>query len=180
LTRSVVDEAHAAGVWVEAELGAIAGDEDASVDAEVTGYTDPGQAADFTARTGVDALAVSVGNVHGMTAHPVRLDMDRLRAIAATTGPPLVLHGASGTGDRDLLEAVSAGVAKVNFNAEIRRAHVEALVQGLAVDGDDIRRMQQRAIATMAGVAYRKIMLLSGRATEVDEATAGDEGSETG
>lgn len=163
LTRAVVEEAHAAGVWVEAELGAIAGREDRSVDALATGATDPGQAADFAERTGVDALAVAVGNVHGMTASPVRLDLDRLRAIAAVTSPPLVLHGASGTDDEEVLGAVRAGVAKVNFNAEMRRAHVAALVQALAADGDDIRRMQQRAVAAMTGVAYRKIMLLSGR-----------------
>jgi fructose-bisphosphate aldolase class II/tagatose 1,6-diphosphate aldolase GatY/KbaY len=180
LTLSVVEEAHAVGVWVEAELGAIAGDEDASVDADVTGETDPAQAADFAQRTGVDALAVAVGNVHGITDRPVHLDMSRLRAIAALTGLPLVLHGASGTGDGDLLEAVAAGVAKVNFNTEIRRAHVKALAQGLAVDGDDIRRIQQRSIDAMAAVAYEKIMLLSGRPNVEDGPTAGGEGSETG
>jgi fructose/tagatose bisphosphate aldolase len=106
--------------------------------------------------------------------------MSRLRAIAAHTGLPLVLHGASGTGDGDLLEAVAAGVAKVNFNTEIRRAHVKALAQGLAVDGDDIRRIQQRSIDAMAAVAYEKIMLLSGRPNVEDGPTAGGEGSETG
>jgi ketose-bisphosphate aldolase len=184
LTRSVVDEAHAAGVWVEAELGAMAGNEDTSVDAVVTDFTDPRQAADFVGRTGVDALAVAVGNVHGMTAGPVRLDMVRLQAIAAATSLPLVLHGASGTGESELLGAVSAGVAKVNFNAEMRRAHVRALAHALAVDGDDIRRMQQRAVAAMARVAYRKIMLLSGRAAPDDDGAdddgAHDEGTGAG
>ncbi len=173
LTRSVVEESHACGVWVEAELGAIAGDEDMSVGAVATDYTDPGQAADFVERTGVDALAVAVGNVHGMTAGPVRLDLERLRAIAAVTSVPLVLHGASGTDEGELLGAVSAGVAKVNLNAEMRRAHVTAMAQALAAGGDDIRRVQQRAVAAMAGVAYRKIMLLSGRSP------AGEEGPQT-
>ena len=58
--------------------------------------TDPDQAAEFAERTGVDALAVAVGNVHGFTPVPVRLDLERLRAIAAATPVPLVLHGASG------------------------------------------------------------------------------------
>ena len=63
----MVEQAHAAGVWVEAELGALSGDEDASGDVEVGDMTDPAQAAAFVERTGVDALAVAIGNVHGFT-----------------------------------------------------------------------------------------------------------------
>ena len=85
---AVVERAHAAGAWVEAELGALAGDEDSSGDVEAGAMTDPDQAAEFAARTGVDALAVAVGNVHGFTPQPVRLDLDRLRAIAAATPRP--------------------------------------------------------------------------------------------
>ena len=79
----MVERAHAAGAWVEAELGALSGDEDSSGDAEAGAMTDPAEAAEFAERTGVDALAVAVGNVHGFTPEPVRLDLDRLREIAA-------------------------------------------------------------------------------------------------
>ena len=166
LSRSIVDEAHSVGVWVEAELGSIAGDEDVSVQAVAEAYTDPGQAGEFAERTGVDALAVAVGNVHGMVAGPpVRLDIGRLRAIAAATPQPLVLHGASGVDEGDLLEAVRAGVAKVNLNAEMRRAYMTSLRTALAAGGDDVRHLQQEAVSTMSRVAYQKIMLLSGHWT---------------
>ena len=67
VTARVVERAHDAGVWVEAELGALAGDEDASGRPRPGAMTDPEQAAEFAERTGVDALAVAVGNVHGFT-----------------------------------------------------------------------------------------------------------------
>jgi ketose-bisphosphate aldolase len=165
LTRAVVERAHAAGAWVEAELGALAGDEDSSgdVDVEAGAMTDPDQAAEFAARTGVDALAVAVGNVHGFTPVPVRLDLARLREIAAATPVPLVLHGASGLPEEDLLGAVAAGVVKVNINAELRRAHLTALAAGMAEAGDDVRALQHRAIEAMAKVAAEKIALLAGQ-----------------
>jgi ketose-bisphosphate aldolase len=163
LTRSVVERAHAAGAWVEAELGALSGDEDRSGGLPAAqDMTDPQQAAEFAARTGVDALAVAVGNVHGFTPAPVRLDIDRLRAIAAVCSAPLVLHGASGLPEQDLLGAVAAGVVKVNVNAELRRAHFEAIRAGLAETGDDVRALQQRAIEAMTRVAEEKIALLAG------------------
>jgi ketose-bisphosphate aldolase len=163
LTRSVVEEAHASGVWVEAELGALPGDEDSSTDTVATEHTDPEQAAEFAARTGVDALAVAVGNVHGLTAEPVRLDLARLRAIAAATAAPLVLHGASGLPDEDVAAAVASGVVKVNINAELRSAHFGALAEGLAQGGDDIRRLQTLAVTAMTDVAIDKLTLLMGR-----------------
>ena len=161
LTRLVVEQAHAAGVWVEAELGALSGDEDASGDVEVGDMTDPAQAAAFVERTGVDALAVAIGNVHGFTPTPVRLDLERLAAIAAATPVPLVLHGASGLPAEDLLGAVELGVVKVNVNAELRRAYIGALTADV---GDDVRKLQGLAIEAMAAVAAEKIELLAGRA----------------
>jgi fructose-bisphosphate aldolase class II/tagatose 1,6-diphosphate aldolase GatY/KbaY len=158
LTRAVVERARAAGAWVEAELGALSGDEDRSGAATAEGMTDPSEAAEFARRTGVDALAVAVGNVHGFTPEPVRLDLDRLRAIAAVCDAPLVLHGASGLPGEDLRGAVAAGVVKVNVNAELRRAHIEALRADV---GDDVRALQTLAIEAMTRVAEEKIALLA-------------------
>lgn len=158
LTQTVVTEAHAAGVWVEAELGGVAGDEDASTGAEAGELTDPEQAAEFVERTGVDALAAAVGTVHGFTTAPVRVDLDRVRAISTLTGIPFVLHGASGLSDAELAAAVAAGVAKVNINAELRRAYFAALDGS---GGDDIARLQGRVVAAMAAVAAEKLVLLS-------------------
>jgi ketose-bisphosphate aldolase len=162
VTRGVVEAARPKGAWVEAELGALAGQEDVSTTAQPGGgeFTDPDQAAEFAARTGVDALAVAVGNVHGLTTTPVRLDLDRLRAIASATPTPLVLHGASGLPEADLLAAVRGGVVKVNFNAELRRAYLSAVASAVSEPGDDVRRLQRAAIQAMAEVALGKIQLL--------------------
>jgi Fructose-bisphosphate aldolase class-II len=74
----------------------------------VAAMTDPREAAEFVERTGVDALAVAVGNVHGLTTTPVPLDLDRLAAIKAAVPVPLVLHGASGLPDSSSVKPSAA------------------------------------------------------------------------
>jgi ketose-bisphosphate aldolase len=160
-TAAVVARAHAEDVWVEGELGALAGDEDASTGVTAMELTDPAQAADFATRTGVDALAVAVGTVHGFSAVPMLVDLDRLAAVAAGTSTPLVLHGASGLPDDNLEAAVRSGVVKVNVNAELRQAHRRALEQALTQVGDDLLRIQRTAVAAMTTVATEKITSLS-------------------
>ena len=98
-------------------------------------------------------------NVHGFTPEPVRLDLVRLRAIAEVCPAPLVLHGASGLPRADLVGAVAAGVVKVNVNAELRRAHLQAI--RTADVGDDVRALQKLAIEAMTKVAEEKIALLA-------------------
>jgi ketose-bisphosphate aldolase len=163
LTRAVVEEAHAVGVWVEGELGGLTGDEDVSSDAVAGELTDPERAREFVQRTGVDVLAPSVGTVHGFTTEPVTVDLSRLRAIAEATGAPLALHGASGLRDDELTAAVAAGVAKVNINAELRRAHLAALDAARGEGGDDIARLQSRAVDAMTKIAAERLMLLGAR-----------------
>ena len=141
LTKEAVRRARDHGAWVEAELGALPGDEDVSTDAvaQAAAMTDPQQAGEFVSATGVDALAVAVGNVHGFTKRPVRLDLARLAAIHAVVPVPLVLHGASGLPVEELHGALARGVAKVNVNAELRRAYLEAVRTTLptALPGSD-------------------------------------------
>ncbi|MFI7067194.1 class II fructose-bisphosphate aldolase [Kribbella sp. NPDC050124] len=160
-TAAVVARAHAEGVWVEGELGALAGDEDTSTGVAAREMTNPLQAAEFALRTGVDAMAVAVGTVHGLSAVPMLVDLNRLAAIAAGTSTPLVLHGASGLPDNNLTAAVGAGVVKVNVNAELRNAHRAALAEALSQDGDDLLRIQRTAVAAMTTVAAEKITTLS-------------------
>jgi ketose-bisphosphate aldolase len=162
-TAAVVERAHAAGAWVEAELGGVAGGEDASSDAEAVAVTDAEEAVAFAGRTGVDALACAVGTVHGFTSRPVHVDVGLVREIARRTGIPLVLHGASGLPDAQLTAAVEAGIAKVNVNAELRRAHLGALREGLDAAGDDLPALQAAAVAAMQAVAEDKLALLAGR-----------------
>jgi fructose-bisphosphate aldolase class II/tagatose 1,6-diphosphate aldolase GatY/KbaY len=134
-TRRAAEVAHSAGAWIEAELGGIAGDEDVSDPLSVAdGATDPDQVAEFVDATGVDALAVAVGNVHGIPERLATLDLERLRAIAAVCPVPLVLHGVSGLPDDLIAAAISCGVAKLNVNTELRAAFLTTLRAGLIAD----------------------------------------------
>ncbi|MDH4146166.1 MAG: class II fructose-bisphosphate aldolase [Acidimicrobiia bacterium] len=140
-------------IAVEAELGRISGIEDGEVvrpdDARLT---EPAGAARFVAATGVAALAVCVGNVHGPTPTPPALDFDRLAALARAVEVPLVLHGASGLPDATVRRAIAAGVAKFNVNTEVRAAGLQAWREVLAdpaadlVDALRAARIAQRAV----------------------------------
>jgi tagatose 1,6-diphosphate aldolase GatY/KbaY len=165
LTQRVVLLAHGAGAWVEAELAGIAGDEDESTvaHAPVQKSTDPDLAAEFVARTNVDALAVAVGNVHGIPAAPVALDLDRLESIASTVAVPLVLHGASGLPDHEVRAAIALGVAKVNVNAELRRAFCDGLAHAGTTppSGDALPVWLAPAIDAVQIAAQKKLRTLS-------------------
>jgi ketose-bisphosphate aldolase len=160
-TRRVAAEAHAAGAWVEAELAGIAGDEDRSGGAVGASRTDPALAEQFVEETGIDALAVAIGNVHGIPLEPVALDLELLSQISARVPVPLVLHGASGLADDQVTAAIDLGVAKINVNAELRRAYREALLQ-VAADppaGDDLESLLRPAGRAVELAARRKIRL---------------------
>lgn len=147
LTKEVVDYAHARGIVVEAELGKLAGVEDAvSVSAKDATYTDPKEAVEFVERTGVDSLAIAIGTSHGaykFKGDP-KLDFERLEDISnRLKGFPLVLHGASsvmpefvakcnefggelpgaqGVPEDMLRRAASMGVCKINIDTDLRLA----------------------------------------------------------
>jgi fructose-bisphosphate aldolase, class II len=124
LTRSAVDHAHAVGLWVEAELGEIGGKDGAHAHGA---RTDPDDARDFTAQTGVDALAVAIGSSHAMTSRDARLDLELLGRLAQAVPVPLVLHGSSGVPERELVAAVEAGIRKVNVGTALNVAYTDAV-----------------------------------------------------
>ena len=128
LTAQVTRAAHRLGVGVEAELGALAtGAASHEFDHGEEHLTDPAQARDFVEATGIDALAVSIGTVHGLYRGEPRLDLERLHQIAAEVPLPLVLHGGSGTPVAALRSAVRSGIAKINVNTEVALAGAAAL-----------------------------------------------------
>lgn len=126
LTKTVALLAKKAGVSVEGELGSLAGIEDVA-DEAAEFLTDPDTAADFVARTGVDALAVAIGNCHGKYLRPPVLDMARLRRIRANVDIPLVLHGGSDL-PRDMgTAAINSGIRKFNVGTDLKYAFCEEL-----------------------------------------------------
>lgn len=142
-TRSFADAARRAGLWVEAELGEIGGKGQVTVSAHTAGVrTDPAEALAFAEQTGVDGLAVAVGNTHAMTTRDARLDIDLIRRLAARVPIPLVLHGSSGVSDDQLRAAVAAGMRKINVGTALNVGYTAALRQALSADtaGADPRR----------------------------------------
>lgn len=125
-TKKVVDYAHSRGVSVEAELGSI-GSAAERENEKRNLFTDPELAAMFCQETGVDALAVAIGNAHGDYPYPPRLDLERLDEINRKTDAPLVLHGGSGIPDSQLGEAFFRGINKFNYGTDVLRCYDQAI-----------------------------------------------------
>lgn len=178
LTKEVVAYAHDRGVWVEAELGQLAGVED-DIDVAESVYTDPDQAAEFVERTGCDSLAIAIGTSHGAYkfAGEAKLDFDRLEKIAGLLpGYPIVLHGASsvpqefvamanqygaqiagakGVPEDLLRRAAASAVCKINIDTDIRLAMTANIRKYLA---DNPEHFDPRQYLTVARNAVRDMV----------------------
>jgi len=118
--RETVRRGRPLGVTVEGEIGHVAASDDVTPEgAGASVLTEPEAAAAYVAETGVDALAVSIGNAHGDHPRLPRLRFDRLEEIHRLVGIPLVLHGGSGIPEPDVKKAISLGVAKINVATEL-------------------------------------------------------------
>jgi len=124
--------AHATGVAVEAEMGELPSD--APGDDHGGSVTEVGQVRSFVEETGIDLLAVSVGNVHIALRGRYGLDLDRLAAIRKAVDIPLVLHGGTGIAAGALKDAIALGVTKVNYGTYVKQRYLDAVRRALAVD----------------------------------------------
>lgn len=160
-TMGIVELAGQAGQGVEAELGRLSGEEDGmAVAMREAMFTQPELAADFAVRTGVAALAVCIGNIHGRYHSPPQLDFARLAEIARRVELPLVLHGTSGLPEEMITEAIAHGVCKFNVNTEIRSAYVGALGKYLGqTAGAELLAVMRRGIEAMEKPVAEKIRL---------------------
>ena len=193
LTRRVVEYAHNKGVVVEAELGKLAGVEDAvKVAAKDATYTDPDQAVEFVERTGVDSLAIAIGTSHGAYKFKGKpeLDFARLEKISSLLPNfPLVLHGAStvlpefvslcneyggkiegaqGVPEDMLLQAGKFGVCKINIDTDLRLAMTASIRKYLANNPGDFDPRQylkpaRQAIQDMVIHKIRNVLNSSNR-----------------
>ena len=129
-TAEIVRIARAAGVDVEAELGKVG---DTGFGGEGTGeatpdvFTDVEESAEFIAKTGVDALAIAIGNLHGRYVATPQLNIERLREIAQRNNLPLVLHGGSGTSEEDFKSCIHNGISKINVATALQMAVTDAV-----------------------------------------------------
>ncbi|MBQ6513206.1 MAG: class II fructose-bisphosphate aldolase [Clostridia bacterium] len=151
---------HGMGVTVEGELGHVGDNEGAGKLENPSDYfTDPAVAADFVRKTGVDALAVAVGNAHGDYKFPPKLDFSRITAIREATGIPLVLHGGSGLSDDDFREAVRRGVCKINIFTDLDKAGKAGIEKGLKNGAASMMGLIPYEIEAMKEVVRNKIGL---------------------
>lgn len=132
LTRQAVELAHSKGVAVEAELGHVGqGEEVLTEDQRQAHLTRVDEAKRFVRETGVDALAVSIGTLHGLYRGIPQLDFERIAQLRAACPIPLVLHGGSDTPDPDIRRAIETGIDKINIWTDVRIPFLQALKETL-------------------------------------------------
>jgi fructose-bisphosphate aldolase class II len=147
INAALVKAAHARGAEVEAEIGELPM-------ADSTGIsggrrTDPAEAAELVRRTGVDALAVSVGNVHILEGRKSRLDLDLVASLRSAVSVPLVLHGGTGIAEDDLRKAIRLGISKINVGTVLRRTFINSLRDYLS--GRDVDRLDPGEVTSTGG-----------------------------
>ncbi|MCM0754487.1 class II fructose-1,6-bisphosphate aldolase [Desulfovibrio aminophilus] len=191
-TKKVVEYAHSKGVWVEAELGRLAGVED-EVSSEESIYTDPDQAAEFVGKTGCDSLAIAIGTSHGAYKFKgeAKLDFERLEKVGKLLpGFPIVLHGASsvpqefvamanqyggqvggarGVPEDLLRKAASMAVCKINIDTDIRLAMTATIRKHFTEHPADFDPRQylgpaREAVKNMVRHKIRNVLGCSGKA----------------
>lgn len=157
-TRKVVELAGKNNISVEAELGYLNPEDGSSDESIANGYTRVEEAEIFVKETKVDALAVAIGNAHGIYKGTPCLDFQRLCEISNAVDIPLVLHGSSGISEDQLKKAISLGIAKMNVNTEVALAGSEAIKRMLAQQGIvRLERLMENAQAEMVKVIEKYI-----------------------
>jgi fructose-bisphosphate aldolase class II len=171
VVAELVSFAHQRGAAVEGELGHLPNFTGTAVDTSGSHLTEPDEAGQFVRATGVDCLAVSVGNVHLLEGSEASLQLDRLSAVGRAAGVPLVLHGGTGLPVDALPSVIAGGVAKINVGTGLKRAFLGAMREALACDisPHDLLGSHKTTDAAVAGKvkmtdAIRVLMQLYGSA----------------
>lgn len=167
LTKKVVQYARTKNVWVQGELGRLEGSEDwVKVKRAEEYLTAPNDAKKFVRETGVNSLAVAIGNYHGVEKiiqkKKLRLDLKRLAEIDKVVAVPLVLHGASGFPSGQIKEAIKRGICIVNIDSELRISFIEAEREFLRKNKNvfDPRKILTPAIKEMQKTIEKKMRIL--------------------
>jgi fructose-bisphosphate aldolase class II/tagatose 1,6-diphosphate aldolase GatY/KbaY len=159
ITQQVVALASRYGACVEAELGYVA---KLGQSTEKEGFTRPEQARVFVEETGVDALAVAIGTVHGFYKKEPRLDLERLSRIHEVTDAALVLHGGSGVPHEILQDAIARGICKINLATEIKNIFMKTLKAILENENEiDLRKVFPAATNAVTGLVEQKLNVIN-------------------
>ncbi len=164
-TKTVVDYAHAHGVGVEAELGALPqreGGGDTAADPTAL-YTKPEMASDFVERTGVDALAIAFGTAHGIYKSTPILNMDIISEVRERVALPLVMHGGSGISDAQYREVIRRGIGKINYYSYMSYEGYAAAKRAVEEKSEDFfHNLALTAKEAMKENALRTLRVFSG------------------
>ena len=160
-TKEVVDYAHERGVSVEAELGTIFDASEAD-SVRTSGFTDPAQAKIFIQKTGVDALAVSIGTAHGVYSSKPTINFSLAEELVKTLDVPIVVHGGSNTPDEDIIRLCKLGVAKINIGTDLMQAYNDGILNAFQEHGKSapLRVVMGQAREYVKATAKQKIDLL--------------------
>ncbi|WP_319370005.1 class II fructose-bisphosphate aldolase [uncultured Ilyobacter sp.] len=126
-TKEIVDVSDKLDISVEGELGSIGGTSEWGEKIHDDYQTDPVLAGEYVKKTGVNSLAIGIGNVHGLYKGTPKLDFELLKNIAENTNIPLVLHGGSGIPEADIKKAISMGISKINVSSQLRKAFITGM-----------------------------------------------------
>lgn len=137
MTKEIAKYAHERGVSVEGEVGCLGATEGKAFTADSM-YTNPNDAKRFVQETGIDALAISIGTSHGNYPKGMvpRFDINRLKEIKQKTNMPLVLHGGSGSGEENIMNAVKNGINKINIGCDFMNANLKAIKETIEENPD--------------------------------------------
>ncbi len=147
ISRRITEFAHSYGCSVEAELGVIGGHEEDAATGEVL-YTNPEDVPEFVEKTGVDALAVAVGTVHGFYKSAPKIDFDRISTIRKLTETPIVLHGGTGVPEEDFKQAIACGISKINVGTELKYAFSASLKKATSEKSEENDPRKLMAVVT--------------------------------
>ena len=170
-SAQIVRIAKAVGVDVEAELGEVGdtgfGGGEGTGDAQPDVFTDVEESVEFVSRTGVDALAIAIGNLHGRYVATPQLNIERLKEISAANGLPLVLHGGSGTSEEDFKACIHNGISKINVATALQMAIAQEISAYVSqAQNPDYLRMKDIMIDATCEAVKQHILLFesNGRA----------------
>lgn len=141
VTKKVVEFAHERKISVEGEIGHITGSSESheeEIKISPDTLTDPEEAARFVGETGVDVLAVAIGNIHGVYQNPPELNFDLLTEISQKVSSNFSLHGGSGIPKNQIKRAITLGIVKINVNTEIRMAFHDGILHSFSENPDEV------------------------------------------
>jgi fructose-bisphosphate aldolase class II len=164
INTSLVRSAHSRGAEVEAEIGELPHAEGGGGKIRGGWKTDPAEAERLVSFAGVDALAVSVGNVHVLEGRKARLDLALVEKLASRLPVPLVLHGGTGIDEGDLRQAIRLGISKINVGTALRRAFINSLRDYLQTH--EVERLDPGEVTSTGG---REDMLAAARLAVASE-----------